>query len=215
MKKKVMSGLLTLVLLLTLAACGNDSSPQTVTEKAIDAVKAVDVDATEQYWGEDFFMDMLSETVKSDPDSYDKFLTLFTHIVKNLDYQIIDTQTDGDTAAVTVRIKNVDMSQLLTDYLTQLFQEAADYQSMPEDERPSDDELDEKYMTMLYDMLDDEDAPMVINTVTVTLTKTDGQWVISPDDEVTDALLGGIMAFENNLADTLSSLGAAESGSGN
>lgn len=83
-------------------------------------------------------------------------------------------------------------------------QDAFQYAFLPEDQQPSDEEMDALYMQHFQDLMAQTDNPIVTTTIDIHLTKADNSWRIDSDEMLLDAIFGGFVSAMQNLADSLS-----------
>ncbi|MEA4895787.1 MAG: hypothetical protein VB064_11065 [Oscillospiraceae bacterium] len=200
--KKILYLGISLALFLILVGCGPKESAQSIVQKAIESVKIMDVEAMQNYWGERQFKDVDSSEATTDSEAQSK--AMLALLVKNLDYQIIEANEEKDTATVKVQITNIDMSSIMSEFVSQAVKEALSDAFLPEEQQPSQEEMDKKYSDILVTLLDRKDNPKVTNTVYITLSLVDNQWVIVPNEEAVDAMLGGINSFSGAMNEAFS-----------
>ena len=203
MKKTLCLGL-AIAMALGLAGCAQRESAQSVVQKAIDSVKTMDVETMQSYWGNDQFKDI--DNSGADAESDDESLSMMTLFVKNLDYQIIESNEEKETATVKVQITNLDMSSIMSDFMSEAFKEALSYAFLPEEQRPTDEDMNKMSNDILTNLLEREDNPKVTNTVDITLSLRDNQWVINPSADAVDAMLGGISSFSETMNNAFSGI---------
>ncbi|MDY3015351.1 MAG: hypothetical protein SOR61_09315 [Evtepia sp.] len=195
MKRRMLTLALGLVLLLSAAACGTARpSAQSVTESAIQAIQKGDPATLKQYWDED-----LTDNSLFSPGSQEA--ALFQALTKNLTYKVLSAQEDekAGTAVVTVEFTNADMTEAVGSLMETLLSDAFQYALLPEDQQPSDEELEARYLTKFTDYLNGEDLPTKTTKVDIPLTLEDGQWVLSPDEEIADAMFGGLITVADSM----------------
>jgi hypothetical protein len=203
MKKTLCLGL-AIAMALGLAGCAQRESAQSVVQKAIDSVKIMDVETMQSYWGNDQFKDI--DNSGADAESDDESLSMMTLFVKNLDYQIIESNEEKETATVKVQITNLDMSSIMSEFMSEAFKEALSYAFLPEEQRPTDEDMNKMSNDILTNLLEREDNPKVTNTVDITLSLRDNQWVINPSADAVDAMLGGISSFSETMNNAFSGI---------
>lgn len=203
MKKTLCLGL-AIAMALGLAGCAQRESAQSVVQKAIDSVKIMDVETMQSYWGNDQFKDI--DNSGADAESDDESLSMMTLFVKNLDYQIIESNEEKETATVKVQITNLDMSSIMSEFMSEAFKEALSYAFLPEEQRPTDEDMNKMSNDILTNLLEREDNPKVTNIVDITLSLRDNQWVINPSSDAVDAMLGGISSFSETMNNAFSEI---------
>ena len=70
-------------------------------------------------------------------------------------------------------------------------------------QQPTEEEMTQQYLQTLTDLLNQEGLDTRTTTVEVPLTLVDGQWKITPDEAVVDALLGGLLSLGDALTQVL------------
>lgn len=200
MKRRMLTLALGLVLLFSAAACGTSRpSAQSVTESAIQAIQKGDLASLQTYWDDDL-LDTDDLSLKDQEAAFLKALT------KNLTYKIVSAQEDekAGTAVVTVEFTNADMTEAVGNLMETLLSDAFQYALLPEDQQPSDDELEARYLTKFTDYLNGTDLPTKTTKVDIPLTLEDNQWKIAPNEEIADAMFGGLLTVANSMEDAFS-----------
>lgn len=198
MKRTLLALLLGLLLALSLTACGSRESAQSVTESTIQALQAMDTESLQEYWGPS----LGSDDLNVEDEQVIQMLQLMT---QNLTYEILAAQEAADTAVVTVEFTNIDMAPVLAASLTSALEEVLPYAFLPEDQQLSDEEISAIYLEKLTEALSQEDLDTTTAKVDVNLVLTDGQWEVTPDDELVDAMLGGFLSAADTLGEDLAS----------
>lgn len=193
---RVLATLVAVVALLSLSACSLTRTPaKNVVEAALKAAQTVDTEAIHTYWGGDSFKDL-----ESDEDQETR-LEIMKLMLGGMTYNIVNSVEDAKAgvATVTVEITNVDMQKIMTSFLTQMLSNAFSYAFLPDDQQPTDEEMDAMYLADLTSLLSQDNNPTVTNTVDIELNLVDDEWKIVPSDEAIDAMLGGISSFTDAL----------------
>ena len=214
MKKKLLTLALSCTLLLSLAACGSSrDSAETVVENGIKAFQNMDQEAVRSYWGDtDLSGDGDTSTTSSSSDA-EYSQELLERIANGLSYEITGSTEDEDagTATVTVDFTAIDMEPVLSDFMSDMISTAVGYAFLPEDQQPSDEEMNQMFMDSLMESMDAHQDTSVTNTVDVSLTLVDDAWKITPSDEVIDAMMGGMLSYFENTGVAFGSLAEEES----
>lgn len=166
--KKYSSGILALILCLSLAGCGSKrASAESVVENGIKAFQSADQEAIQQYWGDTDFTGATTDEASSEDDVYGQ--ELLEKLASNLTYQITGSSEDENTgsATVTVEFTNIDMSVIVPKWFGDMFTKTFGYAFLPEDQQPSEEELNEMYMDSLNSAIDNHADDFVTNTVDV------------------------------------------------
>ena len=212
MKKKLSALALSCTLLLSLAACaGGRDSAETVVENGIEAFQSSDQEAIQSYWGDtDFTGDVGSSAGGSSSQDDDPSQALLEQLAGSLSYEITGSSEDesAGTASVTVSFTNTDMSQVMSEFMSDIFSTALGYAFLPEDQQPSDEEMNQIMMDSLMECMESNKENTVTNTVDISLSLVDDEWKITPTDEVIDAMVGGMFSYINSMDE---SFGGSES----
>lgn len=199
--RKFLCYLLSLALLLSLAACGNRrESAQSVVEAAIKSVQAAEIDTIAQNWGGELSTDLGAETG-------DESQEMLAAIAKNLTYSIVSSKEDAGagTATVTVEFTNTNMQEVFAEYLSQMLSVAFEYAFLPEDEQPTEEEMNEMYLDTFMEVMEEKAGETVTSTVDIPLELVDDTWKISAGEDVIDAMFGGLYTYANSMNEAFSS----------
>lgn len=210
MKRTLLALLVGLSLLLSLAACGSErASAQEVTEQGLAALRDLDVLALPQYWNTDGLnLDDLGDLTQAGEEvdlSAEDTAALAQAMTRHLSWQVISAQEDpgAGTASVTVSLTNLDMAPVVGQFLQEAFSDALSSALQADGQQPTEEEMTQQYLQTLTDLLNQEDLDTRTTTVEVPLTLVDGQWKITPDEAVVDALLGGLLTTGEALTSLL------------
>lgn len=185
-----------------LSACGAKSeTPEAAAANALNAVKAVDMATIQKYFGSDTDLFNAGEQTEETTSAEDK--VFIESIVQNLSFEIVSSSIDGDKATVHVNITNTDMSAIFTQYMQSIFQEALQYAFLPEEQRPSDEEMSQLYMQRFQELMSQEDNPSVTTNLDMSLTKNENTWLITADPALLDAIFGGLISSMEGLTSSL------------
>lgn len=185
--KPIIALLLTLVLVfIGLTGCSAASPDKTVTD-FLDAVKQGDFETALQYVETEADQPIIS----LDSPEEEKLGKL---IFSKLSYKIVSTSKDNDTASVQTEITSPDLLRIVTQAMGDLFALAFTNAFSQDTNNQDMDKIAEQYFE---DSLSDPNVPMATNVVEFTLKKQDKTWIIVPDDDLINALMGNIgEAFE-------------------
>ena len=189
---------LVLVLILLLAGGG---TPQPAAEDAVkeafEAVKAMDQQTIQARFTEDPLGDGQSEDVAAQ------------QLVEHLSCQIVSCEQTADTAVATLQITNLDMQQVMDAYITAALEDLFTNLGAGIDEM-SEEELDARYEQILQDILTGGEIDTVTSEVEINLTYTEeGGWVIETTDPLTDAMMGGLLSYVDQLDTAVGQSGLA------
>ena len=189
--KKIIATLLCLIMLLSLlSGCGSSDKRSVEAEKFIseqlDVFKSATAENIETILGGDG-----SGAIFSGMDP-----AFFVMLYQNLEYTILDSIQEGDTASVKLEISNLDCGAVMVDYISKLLQASADYDyadtSDSNDLSSYDEELSKIASEVVADIVENGEYKTLTNIVNVSLTKTGGVWKIDDSDAMSAAILPGL-----------------------
>lgn len=122
--KNTIAIVLTIILAVSLSACGAKiDSPETVVDKALTALKASDFDTAAMYFDTDIGASIGKNTADNENSNEIHNEDINNQIIQilmdNLQYTIVSSEENDDTAVVTVKIKNINMADVMQDYLSE------------------------------------------------------------------------------------------------
>lgn len=199
--KKLVCVILALALGISAAGCGGRASAESVVEDAIQAFQSADVEAMQQYWGNTDFSGNSGSS--SGEDAYAQ--ELLKKLGSGLTYEITSSAEDpkAGTATVTVAFTNMDMGAVVSEWLGSMVSQALGYAFLPEDQQPSEEELNQLYTESLNTAMENHAEDKVTRTVDISLSLEENQWKIDPSEEVVDAMMGGMMDSFSSLNEAL------------
>ena len=199
--KRTLSLITACALCLALAACGSSrESAETVVSKAIEAFQSADQAAIASYWGGEL---QESPDIDADAETSESDQQIMAAIAKNLTYTITSSEEDEEagTAVVSVDFTNIDMAQVMVQYISELFSVSMEYAFLPEDQQPTDEELEQIYLDTMTSVMEENADNTVTNSVDIHLTLVDDAWTIDADNAVVDAMVGGLFSFATSSED--------------
>lgn len=202
---KLLSVLIIFALAFSLAACGKREKPETAMENVMQAIINQDDATVESYFDNDDAKTIMFNGTEQTPqitEEPDEFVAL---VLKHLSYTIINTEEKDDTAVVTVEITNADMGAIFSSVMQKAFSELLSSAFLPEDQRPTDEEIETMYMQWFSEAVNAEDAVTVTKTVDITMHYADDHWKIESSAAFKDALLGGLVSTAEDWSSSLNS----------
>lgn len=114
--------------------------------------------------------------------------------VLEFEYEFGEEKIDGDTATVETTITTYPFGDIftavITDFLTQAFANP----------NMSEDDMSKMMDQLLMDKMDAAEKSYK-ETITISLAKEDGKWVVQESDEMANALTGGMLDFAASMAE--------------
>ncbi len=169
-------------MLFALCACGGTSGPEAAVGTLLQGIKSLDdssfYSTVKDYTGNSS-MQLLKNMLGSEE-------TLGA-TTRRLSWQVHTVQEEDGAARVEVTVSNADFQSIVPEYYASLIERLSD--SSLQAEAP-----DASVSGLLYQFVDS--GPLVSETLTVSLTLTDGVWVAdSVDGLVSAALNNAIVSF--------------------
>lgn len=192
--KKIIALLLSLTMILSLTACTDkNESAKAAVDKALVAIVQLDVITLSKYIDIDKLQEqqVLTDLDLDIADISKEELNKAKLILKNFDYEILDSNEQVDSALVKVKLTNQDMRKLFLQYIQYAFEIVLS---------ESDDEIiDQKLDAKFVELLDADDAELVSSVIELSLNKAEGQWKIDINESVLDAILGGLVSIAKSF----------------
>lgn len=104
---------------------------------------------------------------------------------------------DNDNVKINADITAINTSNAFNNTVSQIFSLAFSGKNM------SEEEMDSKMIEIFTENLSSEDAETVTNTVDINMIKTDEGWKVDANEEVQDAITGGLVSAAENLGSSL------------
>lgn len=184
MLKKMLSIIMAAAMIFSLVGCGSMESPETSVTNYLNAVKTLDLETMAKYVGEE----ATEETLEAD-DEFEEYM--MNELFGNMTYEIISSEENDDTATVKVAFTNVNMSVVLSEVITQAF--SLIFSDLTEDEMNA--KMEEFFMASM----EKNKETLKTTEVDIELTKGEDHWIITPTEEMMDAIIGGLASSFENL----------------
>lgn len=199
--KKLIVAIMTIIMTVGLAACGNPTPSETV-DSFLDGVKNTDADAVKSvYSGKSFNFDKdLSEFGGNDKELAKITKESLVPKLLDFDYEIGEEKIDGDKATVEVTFTTYNFGDALTSFMT-------DYiaQGMVMAFDDSSEKKLEKLAVTLYKKSIKDMKKDYTGKAKISLTKKDDTWMvdeIQDDDAFYNVFLGGAIDSMKDLEKT-------------
>lgn len=190
--KKFLSVLMAFAMVFALAGCASEPSPEDAVKTAIESLKDFDSETAIPAWGGNLSEENLDESEEAVKEIYSRIA-----------YEIISSEVNDDTAIVTAKISNIDISSITTDAVAELFIEL--FSQIGTDTAMTDEETQQFFTDLFVEKIKSGEYDRVEKTVDITLTKIGGEWVIDDgNDAAIDALTGGMLSAADEIAASFS-----------
>lgn len=169
-------------------------TPEQAVNIALRAVKEYDGETADKYFNFDELIDYEQpEGSKPVNEELNKLL------LSKLDWKVLSATVDGDTAVVSAEITNTDMMPVMLDFIGEIIRLQLAESQLPEEERMTEEEFDQKADEIMIDLLEREDNEMLTTAVEINLVKDGKSWKITFDADLQDAILGGLVSVMEEL----------------
>lgn len=188
--KKLIGVILSLTLLFTLVGCGGkNETPEQAVNKGLLAIKNLDEVAMNKY----FDKNVLEEQLEENEELIEENLDNAKLLVKHLGYEVLSSSVDGDSAVVNAKITNIDMKEIVSEYFVKALTLAFSGKD--------DDVIETELEAMMIELLEDENVKLVTTEVKVNLNKGEDNWIIDPDEDFMNAILGDLLSIGDMFGD--------------
>lgn len=182
--RKLMCGIMALVLLLSVAGCSSTPSPDQVVKSLLDAmIKGEFEQAAELLGGVSIQEDVLKTTEDEQGEKLAK------NVLARVTYEIGGKKVEGNKATVSVKITAPDLLRITSKAISEIMPMAF---AMAFSEDQSQEQTDALFQQYFENAISDPNAPMVTSDVDISLEKKDGSWVVILDDALVNALTGNM-----------------------
>lgn len=191
--KRVLSIIMVMALMLSITGCGEVEKAKKSVDEMFVAFETANMETMNKYISSDELasMDLLSDDAKEQ-----EFIQL---MFSKLSHTIISAEeADENTIVVKTEVTTIDMGLVFQEWMQESMKMAFD--GAFSGEAFSEEEYNAKVEGKLLEILKKEDIKTVTNTVDIKYVKTDGNWEIQTDDQLLDALLGGLVTFMDSFA---------------
>ncbi len=115
---------------------------------------------------------------------------LLNKVLPNMNYKILESHIDGDTAIVSLQISNINLDHLLNDYQASLVKQTL--KPVQDQNLQSTAQIDDFEISLLVNLIDDPSIKKeyVSQDIELTLHKQDGIWVLEDNEAFFKAVMG-------------------------
>ena len=203
-------------------------TPEQAVENVFNAVKSADRETANKYFDYDGLyksLDAEGKEVELDPEDQKSAEEQSKKVLSEMEYKIISSEEteDEDTATVKTEITNIDMGKVMKDLVGNVMIMSMQEANKEESDRLSDEEtakvkkvmempvpqlqeilasVFKKTDEMFDETLEKYKDEKVTNTVDIKLNKVSGQWKVVVDDDVKNAVMGGLMKATQEMIDS-------------
>lgn len=115
---------------------------------------------------------------------------LLNKVLPNMNYKILESHIDGDTAIVSLQISNINLDHMLNDYQVSLVKQTL--KPVQDQNLQSTAQIDDFEISLLVNLIDDPSIKKeyVSQDIELTLHKQDGIWVLEDNEAFFKAVMG-------------------------
>lgn len=192
MLKKTIAFLTTLMILFTFAGCSSEESPETAVNNYLTAFQTVDLETIAKYTSDSNDTTDTADDAISDLEN-DKTGMAF---VENMTFEVLSSTQEDDTATVKVSITNVDMANAMGKAMTEMISLA--FSGL------SEEEMEQRSTEIILSAITDNKDITLTKEVDISLVKGENNWLIVPNDDLVDAITGGLVSYAENINEAFS-----------
>ncbi|HHY38552.1 MAG TPA: DUF4878 domain-containing protein [Clostridia bacterium] len=191
---------LLLFLIVSGFGCSKTPSPDQVVTEFLEKLKQWDYEALPGYFAEEKNIRDLESSfegaLRQEEDAFtaEAYRKAFS---EKLDFKVISSKTEGNTAEVKVEITSINMPRVVADVVGKALPMA--FAAAFGDEKTRGD-VEKMTEQMFLNAITDPNAPVATTSAVFPLKKVDGQWKISGDEEFGESLVN---ALTGNLGKAL------------
>lgn len=194
--KKILALIIVLMFLLT--ACNSEQqTAEKATANALNAIKAADKEAISKYLNYD-------ELINNENEDESQGLAekQAKKILGGLEYKIISSEENKDTAVVKVEITNVNIGKVIKEMMGNLFSLAMSEAFKADSEKMTDEQMEQKSIEFFDEALSKYKDEKITNTVEIKLNKVDSKWKIDMDSTLQNAIMGDLLKATEEMKDS-------------
>jgi len=173
------------IVALLFAGCGGatEETPEQAVTNALNGIKQLNQETMERYFQSGNPMGDIEEDEEE----------LLKLLVENINFNIISSSVDGDSAIVETEITNINIGNIFGELIGEVMMLVFAGIEI------TDEDMDQ----LLVELLERPYNETVTNTVNISLTKDDdvGGWIINTNDELEDAIFGGMFSTVDGILD--------------
>ncbi len=188
--------LLSLVLTLSLTACGEIQKAETAVNGMFEAVKSLNFEEAGKY--------ISDSGIEELADAPDEATEMFVEkVCGNMSHEIVSSEkADDGSVLVKTNITSIDMKPVLENFLVKAVEYTFSTGSLGT--QMTDEESQAKMQEILAECISAPDLATVTNEVDIKVAPDDnGEWKIEGDDALASAMLGNLTESLENIDEAL------------
>lgn len=185
--KSLFRTLLVTLFCIMLVACSNELSAKDTVSSMLDSYKNQKWEECTNYFnGDDAFPDI--DLIDDSTKGYETKQKLLMDTLCDIEYEILDVEEKENSAIVKVEIKAMNVGEQFMKGMKEAIELALDLSTT----ELSQLEITNQMMDTMFKPLEDCERTCVA-TIEVHLVKENGKWVISPNMEFINSIMGGLL----------------------
>lgn len=183
--KSITAIFLTLILMLSLAGCGEIKKAETAVNGMFAAFKNLDFEEAQKYVN-------VEEITKTDNETDENSKLIMETVFDKLNYEILSSEKiDENTVMVKTKITATDMKPVMGEFISKALEYA--FSTAFSSPQPTEEETNKKMEEILVECASKPDLATVTNEVDIKVVKTESKnWKIEADETFVNAVLGGL-----------------------
>lgn len=183
--KSIITILLTFVLTLSLAGCGEVEKAETAVNGMFTAFKSLDFEEAQKYVN-------VEDITESGNEANENSMLIMETVFGNLSYEIISSEkVDNNNVVVKTKVTATDMKPVMGEFLMKALEYT--FSNAFSDPQLTEEETNKKMEEILVECASKPELATVTNEVDVKVVKTESkEWKIEADDTLVNALLGDL-----------------------
>ena len=188
--------MLAVVLMLSLAGCGEVKKAETAVNNMFKAFKELNFDEAQKY------VDM--EDFSSGSGMTDNAEMFMENLFDKLEYEIVSSEkVDSENVNVKTKITAIDMKPVMKDFFTAALEYA--FANAMADPQPTEEEMQAKMEEILVECTSKPDLENLTKEVEIKVVKQDDEWKVQTDEEFVNAVLGDLEAAAQEIQNSYNS----------
>lgn len=192
MKNRLLAGIMVCFLLLVVAGC-TGPKPEESVKACLDAMIKADFTKAAEYVNGGSAEEMLQAPEGNGEEGE----ALITTLVARITYELGESSVSGNNATVAAKITAPDMMTITGTVMANTMDAAF---AMVFSGSGSEDAISDMFISAYQEAIEAADAPMTTTDVRINLTKSGGKWLINSDEELGNALTGGLLSAWEQLS---------------
>lgn len=192
--KKLLFSIKLFIIVFFLVGC--TAKPDITVKNFFDSLKKTDVEKASQYLSTN--TSITKGGLKFDKTEYEK---LAKEVFSKLSYQIVSSNSNGDTAVVKTKVTAPDLNRISGEMITELYPTL--FNRAAKGEQITKEKINQLVEQYYSKKLNENNVPMTTNEVDIKMVKNKQKniWLINPDENIANAMTGNLFKALKTLGD--------------